>query len=291
MRRHRQPGFAPVERIESLAGAGLVLDYDLLPGLNLIEALTAPLIAAGLRGAAIVFAGAAFAPFRYVLPGPPRDASHVAWFSDPHDPGGDPAAPTRVEVANATFGWRGASPFVHCHGVWIEPDGARRGGHMLVEETFLAAPARARAWGMAEVAIAVDPDPETNFPLFHPLPAAPAPLPRGSGMRLIAARIRPNEDLGAALAEISRRHGIAAATLRGSLGSLIGARFADGREVADPATEVLVRAGHIAPGPDGTLAAHLDLAVVDGRGTVTEGVLATGENPVCITFEAMLEPV
>ncbi|MBW4090170.1 MAG: DUF296 domain-containing protein [Proteobacteria bacterium] len=297
MRRLLQPGPAPAERIESLAGAGLVLDYILEPGRNLIAALAAPLVASGLRSAAIVFAGAALAPFRYVLPGPAHDGAHVAWFSAPHVPGGDPARPSVVETANATFGWRDGKPFVHCHGVWVEPDGTRRGGHMLPDETFLAAAGRARAWGLAEVAITVDPDPETNFPLFHPVvapPFGPEGGPGGKvigegGIRLIAARIRPNQDIGAALVALCARHGLTRAVVRGSLGSLIGAAFTDGRVVPDLATEVLVRDGRIAPGPDGALAAVLDLVVVDALGRPHEGRLRAGENPVCITFEAMLE--
>ena len=288
MRSLRQPGPAPAERIESFAAAGRVIEYVLQPGLSLNEALTAPLVAAGLRAGAIVFAGAELAPFRYVLPGPARDPAHVAWFSDTHTPRGDPAGRTLVERANATFGWRAGAPFVHCHGVWIEPDGSRHGGHMLPEETFLAAGGTARAWATASVAIRVDPDAETNFPLFHPVPAGEPPE-AAAGPRLILARLRPNQDLAAAIETLCRRHGLAAATVRGSLGSLIGARFADGREVADHATEVLVREGRVAPDPDGRPRATLDLAVVDMAGTVHEGALAAGENPVCITFELMLE--
>ncbi len=296
MRRLVQPGPAPAERIESLAGPGVVLDYTLEPGRSLVEALTAPLVAAGARSAAIVFGAAALAPFRFVLPGPARDGAHVAWFSDPRTPGGDPARPSMVETANATFGWRDGAPFVHCHGVWVEPDGTRRGGHLLPDETFIAAPARARAWGLADVAITVDPDPETNFPLFHPVaaPAGRVPadgfVPDGA-IRLIAARIRPNEEIGAALIALCARYGLARAAVRGSLGSLIGAGFADGRVVPDLATEVLVRHGMVAPGPDGALAATLDLVVVDAAGWPHEGRLAPGENPVCITFELMLEAV
>ena len=288
MRSLRQPGPAAAERSESFAAAGRVIDYTLRPGRSLNEALTAPLVAAGMRAGAIVFGGCALAPFRYVLPGPARNPAHVAWFSDPHTPRGDPAARTGVERANATFGWRDGTPFVHCHGVWTEPDGARRGGHMLPDETFIAAAGPARAWALADVAISVDPDPETNFPLFHPVAVAEPPAAM-DGPRLIVARLRPNQDLTAAIETVCRRHGIRAATLRGGLGSLIGARFADGREVADHATEVLVRAGHVAPGADGAPRATLDLAVVDMEGTVHEGALVAGENPVCITFELMLE--
>ena len=282
MRRLAQPGPAPEERIESLCVPGIALDWALTPGDDLITALTAPLIAAGCRAGSVTFVDVALHPFRYLLPGPARDAAHVAWFSDPHDPTGDPAQATMVEYAAATFGWRDGAPFVHCHGVWTEPDGSRRGGHMLPEECRIAGPGHARGWGSAAARIVVEPDAETNFPLFHPRPIRPtrdaAPL------RLILARLRPNQDLSEALATLCARHGASRATLRGSLGSLIGARFADGRTVPDPATEVLVRDGQIHDGQ-----ARLTLAVIDQTGAVHCGPLAPGENAVCITFEAMLE--
>jgi hypothetical protein len=46
----------------------------------------------------------------------------------------------------------------------------------------------------------------------------------------------------------------------------------------------LVREGYIRDG-----AAALDLLVVDMRGDVHEGWLQRGENPVCITFDIVLE--
>ena len=72
--------------------------------------------------------------------------------------------------------------------------------------------------------------------------------------------------------------------MRGSLGSLIGARFADGSQVNDHANEVLVRSGHLHEG-----IAVLDMLVVDMAGHVHEGRLIRGDNPVCITFELVLE--
>ena len=74
--------------------------------------------------------------------------------------------------------------------------------------------------------------------------------------------------------------------MRGSLGSLIGARFTHGGFVTDHATEVLVREGTVAVGSAPTL----DLLVVDMQGKVHQGVLEPAANPVCITFELILEP-
>ncbi len=282
MRRLRQPGPAPPERIETCAGNCVALEIALEPGLTLNEALTRELVASGLAGGTLVFADAVLGPFTYVVPHPAPDASHVAYFSPPRTPPGR----TQVEIANATFGWRDSAPFVHCHGVWTEADGSRRGGHMMPHETIIAEPGLARAWALPDVAIRVEPDPETNFSLFSPV-ALPA---RPGGRRAVVARIRPNEDLCTAVEAVCRTHGLAAATIRGSLGSLIGAVFDNGDMVPDIATEVLVLSGSVSPDAAGPPRALIDMAVVDMRGEVRQGRLARGENPVCITFELVLEP-
>jgi predicted DNA-binding protein with PD1-like motif len=276
MRRLVQPGPAHPERIESFEGRSRRLEFSLEAGLTLNEALTGKLVADGMKSAAIVFEGGALSPFNYVMPGPPTDDTHVAYFSAPRSPPGE----TVVEIANATFGWRDGEPFVHCHGAWIEEGTQRRGGHMLPHETTIARSTMARAWALPDVAIAADPDPETNFTLFHPVPTRAAT----EGDRTIVARIRPNEDITTAIESIARRHQMSAAIVRGSLGSLIGARFADGGRVTDHATEVLVRSGHVHDG-----VAVLDMLVVDMQGLVHEGRLVRGDNPVCITFELVLE--
>jgi predicted DNA-binding protein with PD1-like motif len=276
MRRLVQPGPSHPERIESFEGRSRRLEFSLQPGLSLNDALTRPLVAAGMRSAALVFEGGALGPFSYVMPGPPTDDKHVAYFSAPRSPSGE----TVVEIANATFGWRDDAPFVHCHGAWIEEGTHRRGGHMLPHETIVAVATTVHAWALPDIEIRADPDPETNFTLFHPVPAAAAT----EGDRTIVARIRPNQDITTAIETIARHHHLAAAIVRGSLGSLIGAHFADGSRVTDHATEVLVRSGHVHGGET-----VLDMLVVDMAGMVHEGRLVRGDNPVCITFELVLE--
>ena len=282
MRHLRQPGPVHPHRIETCEGSLVALEIALEPGLTLNEALTRELVARGHSCGTLVFAGAALGPFTYVVPHPAPDASHVAYFSPPRTPAGR----TRVEIANAIFGWRDGSPFVHCHGVWTEADGRRRGGHMMPHETIIAEPAVAHAWASPDVAIRVDADPETNFSLFRPV-ALPT---RRDGQGAVVARIRPNEDLCSAIEAICLARGLAAATIRGSLGSLIGAAFDDGQRVPDIATEVLVLSGAVSPDAAGTPRALIDMAVVDMRGEVRRGRLLRGENPVCITFELILEP-
>jgi predicted DNA-binding protein with PD1-like motif len=271
-----QPGPVHPERIESIEGHSRRLEFSLQPGLSLNDALTRPLIHAGMRSAALVFQGGALGPFSYVMPGPPTDDTHVAYFSAPRSPPGE----TVVEIANATFGWRDGEPFVHCHGAWIEEGTHRRGGHMLPHETIVATATTVHAWALPDVAIEADADAETNFSLFHPVAV-------GGGMggdRTVVAHIRPNQDITTAIEVVARRYGMSAAIVRGSLGSLIGARFTDGSRVDDHATEVLVRSGHLHEG-----IAVLDMLVVNMAGVVHEGRLARGDNPVCITFELVLE--
>ena len=234
------------------------------------------MVAAGFESGTLILSGAALGPFRYVMPNPAPDDTHVAWFSATQAPEGV----SMIEQANATFGWTDGAPAIHCHAVWREPDDSRRGGHILPHETWLARPAHAQGWGFSGARIETRHDEETNFTLFQLKPLAePA---RGG----IVARIKPNEDILAAIETIARDHGVADAVVRGSLGSLIGARFADGTGVDDHATEVLVREGHVRGG-----GAALDLLVVDMQGRVHDGWLAHGANPVCITFDLFLEAV
>lgn len=286
-RRVAQPGPAPAERMESVVGRLQVLDFTLEPGLTLNAAVTGPLVAAGIGAAQVELDGGAFGPFAYVMPAAAADAAHAAWYSAPFTPAGT----TRLARANATFGRKAGAPFLHCHGMWTEADGARRGGHVLPHETVVAAPVRARAYGAREVEMTADLDPETNFTLFTPqLPELPAPGPAsGAGPRIAFARVRPNEDLTAAVEALCRRHGFAGGRLRGGVGSLIGARFLDAEPVFDYATEVLVTSGDVWPDASGALRADIAVALVGLSGILADGRLRRADNPVLITFELAVE--
>jgi predicted DNA-binding protein with PD1-like motif len=271
----RQPGRPHPNRIDVCRADAEALRIRLEPGVTLNEALSRPLVQAGFQSGTVTLAGIAVSPFRYVMPGPPDDESHVAYFSAPRAPSGI----TRIERANATFGWAEGKPSVHCHAAWTEPGGSRRGGHILPQETLIAEPGEATAWGFRTIRIDALPDIETNFTLFQPSGG-------GDTGRGLVARIKPNEDIVSSVERIARTHGIRDAVVRGSLGSLIGAQFTDGGRVNDHATEVLVREGHVCDGE-----AALELLVVDMRGIVHEGWLRRGANPVCITFDLMLDDI
>lgn len=263
----------------SLLGTAQRLDFVLEPGLSLLDAVARPLRLAGFTSAVLELAGGGFAPFSYVLPAAAADTTHAAWYSAPRTP----PRGAQLERSCVTFGQRigrdGPEAWLHCHGVWQEAAG-RCGGHILPEESRVAAPIAARAWGLGGMGFQVAADPETNFALFAPIFQ---PARRGS-TRAIAFRIRPNEDLSHALAAICRLHRFERAILRGSLGSLDGASFADGGKVPDYATEFLVTRGLV--GPEGTT---FSILLADMAGQLHEGQLLPGQNPVCITVEGLLE--
>lgn len=275
-----QPGPAAPERVESAVGRLVVLDFTLEPGQTLNAAVTGPLLAAGLSAAQVEISGGAFAPFSYVMPALAPDDTHAAWYSATFSPPGE----TLLEGGCLTFGHKDGAPFVHCHAFWREAEGHRAGGHILPHDSLVSAPIRARAYGSADVAITADYDAETNFTLFTPHALA-APE---AGPRVAFARVRPNTDIAAALSMLCQRHGFAAGAVRASIGSLIGARFADGALVMDTATELFVRSGQITRDAEGRLATSLDIALVGESGLLAEGRLL-GDNPVCITFELAVE--
>jgi predicted DNA-binding protein with PD1-like motif len=275
MRSLVQPGPLSPARIETLRGVCTRLDFMLEPGLTLADAIARPLMKAGVRGATLRFADVTLQPFRYVMPGPPDGPSHVAYFSASQAPPGS----TRIEIANVTFGHADGKALLHCHAAWDERGVGRRGGHILLDESIVATPGAVTAWAFTDISFRAEPDPETNFRLLRPERSG-----GGDEGRAVVARIRPNEDLCTGIETVARRHGMHNAVVRGSLGSLIGAHFTDGREVADHATEVLVRNGEVRDG-----VATIDMVVVDMQGCVHEGRLVRGDNPVCITFDLVLE--
>ena len=273
MRTLRQPGPVHPKRIDSIGGDARKVVFTVKAGVTLLDGVTGPLAASGFGAACVRFAEARVDPFRYVRPARAADASHVAYFSSVFAPAGT----TRIEQARGTFGWNGGAPFLHCHAAWIEPGGQRRGGHILNGETTLVAPVEVEAWGFDHPRIDTAKDPETNFTLLQP--SGPAK----TGGNAILARIRPNEDIVSAIEAVAASHGVRDALVAGSVGSLVGTRFTDGREVFDDATEVLITHGHVDGGE-----AMIDAISVDMSGFVHEGRLMRGGNAVCITFDLVL---
>jgi predicted DNA-binding protein with PD1-like motif len=283
MRVIKQPGSPVPERIQWVEARGRAFSFKLEAGVLLLEAARRGFAEAGFAGGVLNMRGGALGPLAYVMPALSKDGEHAAFYSDTFRPAGV----TRLKMGAMTFGSRDGAPFFHCHALWTEADGRAVGGHILPEETVVAEPFVVEAFGLDGAMFVAEPDPETNFKLFGPVPSTPAGA-KTTG-RAFALRLRPNQDFAGALEAFCRERGITHAKLHGGVGSTIGARLADGRVVEPFATELAVGSGEIVSGAGRALEAVLDVALVDYTGGLAEGRLARGDNPVLMTMELVLE--
>jgi predicted DNA-binding protein with PD1-like motif len=298
-----QPGPPVPERIQWVEARGRAFSFTLEAGLPLLDAASRGFAAEGFAGGVLNIKGGALGPLAYVMPALSKTPEYAAFYSDAFRPVGI----TRLKMGAMTLGERDGAPFFHCHALWTEADGRFNGGHILPEETVVAEPFEVDAFGIDGAGFLAEPDPETNFKLFGPI-AFSSEVGTGSRegnaskatreargakstSRSFALRLRPNQDFACALEGFCREQGIARAKLHGGVGSIIGARFADGRIVEPFATEMAVRSGVIVSAEDGVLQATLDVALVDYLGGIAEGRLARGDNPVLMTMEVVLAVV
>ena len=105
---------------------------------------------------------------------------------------------------------------------------------------------------------------------MHATPAPP-PAPRQDRLALIADARR--------------------AVLHDGMANLIGARFTDAPPVEGYAAEILVTHSNIRCADDAGAASEMDIVAVDLHGAVGSGRLVTGDNPILMTFEGLLEAV
>jgi predicted DNA-binding protein with PD1-like motif len=283
MRSIKQPGRPAPERIQWAEARGRAFSFMLEAGLPLLEAARRGFAAEGFAGGTLNIREGALGPFAYVMPALSKTGENAAFYSETLRPAGI----TRLKLGAMTLGQRDGAPFFHCHGLWTEGDGRAGGGHILPEETVVAEPFEVEAFGLDGAVFAAEPDPETKFKLFGPVPAAATGANTTGGA--YALRLRPNQDFANALEAFCGEHGIVSAKLHGGVGSIIGARFADGRTVEPFATEMAVRSGMIGSREDGAAQATLDVALVDYLGGLAVGRLARGNNPVLMTMELVLE--
>jgi predicted DNA-binding protein with PD1-like motif len=120
-----------------------------------------------------------------------------------------------------------------------------------------------------------------------------ADVEHGRTGRIVYARLQPNEDLVQTIEKLCLAHGFARALVRGSLGSLTQASLEGPArsifEVPGPAVEILILNGEVGNDAAGGVVARLNGAVVDADGAVHAGRFVSGRNPICMTFEAVLE--
>ncbi len=281
MRRIEQPGSGTPERIQWVECRGRAFSLTLPTGVPLLEAVKSGFAAEGFVSGVVKLDGLKLAPFAYVMPALSKTPEHAAFYSETFRPEGG----ARIEVGAMTFGQRDGAPFFHAHALWVEGDGKRSGGHILPDETTAAETITLQAMGLDGAAFVAEPDGETNFKLFGPVPAASG----GAGVgRFFALRVKPNVDFCGALEAFCAERGIREAIIHGGVGSTIGARFTDGGVVENFATEVAITEGRVVSGVGGSEAA-IDVALVDYSGTLASGRLVRGDNPVLMTFELVLE--
>jgi predicted DNA-binding protein with PD1-like motif len=283
MRSIKQPGPPVAERIQCVEVRGRAFSFTMDAGFPLLEAARRGFAAQGFTSGTLNIRRGSLGPFGYVMPALSKTGENAAFYSDTFRPQGV----TRLELATMTLGMRDGAPFFHCHGLWREADGRVSGGHMLPEETFVAEPFEVEAFGIDGAMFVAEPDGETNFKLFGPVPARQNRADATS--RAFAMRLRPNQDFASCLEAFCRAHGITRAKIHGGVGSTIGARFADGRIIEPFATELAITSGFVAPGADGGLKAMLDAALIDYTGGIGQGLLVRGDNPVLMTMELVLE--
>ncbi|MBM6580658.1 DUF296 domain-containing protein [Microvirga sp. BT689] len=281
MRRIHHSGPTAPERIAAVAGSAVPLRFVLEPGQTVDEAVALGMKASGCIGGFVAFEGGRCEPFRYVMPAASSDPRYAAWYSETFEPVG----PVTIRRACAIVGVRDGKPFLHCHGIWDTSEGPRM-GHMLAPVTTVSEPIVVKGIGFRDANFEAMPDPETNFTLFEPVRFAGANF-MTSGVRMLLAKVRPNEDISLAIEKICLRHGIETAKIHG-IGSLNGVRFVDGTQVDSYATEVSIRDG-IVKSDGNQLVAQLAIDVVDMEGVISSGKLVRGDNPVCITFEIVVE--
>jgi len=284
MRRIVHPGPSSSDRVRTVDCRLRHLRQALAPGKSLLESLAVLLEAHGATSAVATLAGGSFAPFVFLMPALSPTPEHAVYYSARHEPEG----PVRLENATITLGRRDGRPWLHCHGTWRDAQGRRLGGHVLPDEAMVKDAIEADIWLLDGAGFEVVANPETAFTLFEPVATGDRASAGAGGS--FAMTIRPNEDLCTALVDECRARGIARARVRGGVGSLVGARFDDGREVEPFVTEVFIREGSVGPGPDGMLEARLDVCLVDYLGGLNEGRLLAGANGVLVTFELVVEP-
>jgi predicted DNA-binding protein with PD1-like motif len=283
MRSIKQPGPPVAERIQWVEVRGRAFSFTLEAGMTLLEAARRGFAAEGFTSGTLNMGQGALGPFGYVMPALSRTGENAAFYSDTFRPAGI----TQLKLATLTLGERDGAPFFHCHGLWREADGRMSGGHMLPDETFVAEPFDVDAFGIDGAVFVAEPDPETNFKLFGPIPRASTNAMASS--RTFAVRLRPNQDFAGSLEAFCRERGIVRAKIRGGVGSTIGARFAGGGVIEPFATELAIASGSVAPGAGGALEAALDVALIDYTGGIGEGTLIRGDNPVLMTMELVVE--
>ncbi|OZE25200.1 DUF296 domain-containing protein [Rhodococcus sp. 05-2254-6] len=280
------PGQKGQQRLESVATGTVVERLSLAPGRRLVDAIDEALTRLGADSGQVELLGGPLSRVSYCIPALCTDGSRAAWYSETFEA----VAPATIVGGSATVGHREGERFMHCHAAWFDADGALRGGHLWPDTVVGATPVDAILHAFDSVALTSGVDDETAMPVFTPAPVA---LSLSSSRRAVMTRVRPGVEIHDAIRRVMIDAGMQTASVRGSLGSLVGATLirGDGKAVADgPATEVTI-AGHAKLEGDQLSRAHVSVCAIDRHGTVHTGELAEHGNLVAVTFELLVEEI
>ncbi len=153
---------------------------------------------------------------------------------------------------------------------------------------MVAEPFAVEAFGIDGAMFAAEPDPETNFKLFGPVPSRASRCGDDQPRLRAAAAAEPG---------FCRRPGgvLPGARAFSAPGSTAASAAPSARASPMAASSSRSRPNWrsarapIAPGAGGALEAELDVALVDYLGGLAEGRLMRGDNPVLMTMELVLE--
>mgnify|MGYP001200966504 FL=1 len=244
-------------------------------GASVADAVSVALYEAGFRAAYLRLDGAVLSPLDYVIPAPAPGDGHAAWYSATRRLATD----ARIIHGGVHVGERDGAAFIHCHGVWQTRGDPPAMGHLLGPDSILEADCFVRGWGITGARLVSRPDPETEFTLFQPERRDDA---TGVGTAAVLLTLRPNQDIGHAIATAAAQHGVTHARIEG-IGSLSGTAFEDGSQVESYASEILILDGALRGG-----SVTLDAASVGFDGHMLSGRLARGRNAICVTAEILL---
>ncbi|MFF0817701.1 PCC domain-containing protein [Rhodococcus sp. NPDC003318] len=276
------PGPVAEQRLESVPGGTVTVRVSLPPGRRLVDAIDDELTRIGADSAQVELLGGPLARVSYCIPAVCTDGSRAAWYSETYEA----ATPVTIVGGSATVGRRDGERFMHCHAAWHDARGVLRGGHLWPDTVVGATPVEIVLHAFDSVALTSGVDDETLMPVFTPSATAE---PVVGNRRSVMTRVRPGVEIHETVRRVMAEHGIVRASVRGSLGSLVGATLLrDGGAVTvdGPATEVAL-AGHAERGGP----AYLSALVMDRHGEVHVGELAERGNLVAVTFELFVEEI
>lgn len=266
---------------------------QLRPGQPLLGQLFDALHRVGAHNGIAELVGGTFSPVSYCVPADGTSERKVSYSATRTTPRAN------LILGAATLGSRGGNPFMHSHCVWISPDGTLQAGHLWPETRIGQSPPAVVLHALQGVDLVSADDPETAMPVFTPQPGEDPTMPGNQRdhvgpNRSLIARVCPNEDITAAVKTLCASAGMRTASIRGGIGSLIGATFAGSGasgpvRVEGPGTEVATLVGLLTTNPAGEPEVTITCTLVDKYGQVHAGTLVAGENPVAVTFELLIQ--